>query len=45
MSQSIVQIYVRLVREGVREIDSVPESIRNEVAKELAKNEGVTQTR
>ncbi|WP_281166696.1 CD1375 family protein [Paenibacillus ginsengihumi] len=44
MSQSIVQIYVRLVREGVREIDSVPESIRNEVTAELAKYEGVAQT-
>ncbi|TCM89589.1 hypothetical protein EV294_11254 [Paenibacillus sp. BK033] len=36
----IVQIYVKLVRAGVREIDTVPATIREEVAAEL--NEEVT---
>ena len=31
MSLSIVQVYVRLIREGRRTIESVPEQIRAEV--------------
>lgn len=43
MSQSIVQIYVRLVREGVREIESVPDQIRQDVSAALAGEEGAEQ--
>ncbi|MBB6670293.1 CD1375 family protein [Cohnella nanjingensis] len=37
----IVQVYVRLIREGRRTLDSVPEPVRPEV--EAALNEGAEQ--
>ncbi|GMK47662.1 hypothetical protein PghCCS26_47920 [Paenibacillus glycanilyticus] len=39
-TNTIVQIYVKLVRAGVRTIETVPVNIRDEVAAEL--NEEVT---
>ena len=42
MSLSIVQVYVRLIREGRRTLESVPEQIRAEVQAAL-ENEGVTR--
>lgn len=42
MSVNIIQVYVRLIKEGRRTLESVPEQIRAEVAKEL-KAEGAEQ--
>lgn len=36
---AIVMIYVRLIQEGRRTLDSVPETIRAEVVAELEKDE------
>lgn len=41
---SIVLVYVRLIREGRRTLESVPEPIRAEVAAALAAEEGAEQT-
>ena len=40
---AIVMIYVRLIREGRRTLDSVPETIQAEVAAALAAEEGAEQ--
>lgn len=37
---AIVMIYVRLIREGRRTLDSVPETIRADVAAALENDEG-----
>jgi len=37
---AIVMIYVRLIQEGRRTLDSVPETIRADVAAELENDEG-----
>ncbi|WP_254639364.1 CD1375 family protein [Cohnella sp. GbtcB17] len=38
----MVQVYVRLIQEGRRTLESVPENLREEVEKEL--NQGAEQT-